>query len=130
MGRRVEQVRYCERTCTWRVNSRSTVNDDTTTTEQEDEFDKLIVSNGHYAKPSDGGFGSEASIRERFRGHVLHSHNYRKPDIFKRGERVVIVGAAASALDIGVELAQYGCEVVLAHRGANVSSKSKQKFFV
>ena len=67
------------------------------------------VANGHYSKPSYGGFGTESEIKQKFEGNVIHSHNYRSPEQsgFEPGQTVVVIGASASALDISVELAKY-----------------------
>lgn len=51
-----------------------------------------------------------------YRGQVLHTADYRRPEPF-RGQRVVIVGGANGAVHIGVELAQVA-RVTLATRQA------------
>ena len=76
----------------------------------------LVVATGIVANPY------EPSIpeRKRFRGRVLHSVNYMRPETF-RGERVLVVGAGNSAGEISVELARAGAQVTLAVRsGATV----------
>jgi cation diffusion facilitator CzcD-associated flavoprotein CzcO len=58
--------------------------------------------------------------RERFRGRVLHSVEYRRPDPF-RGRRVLMVGVGNSGGEIASELAAAGATVTVAVRsGANV----------
>lgn len=58
--------------------------------------------------------------RRRFRGRVLHSVDYRRPDSFI-GRRVLVVGAGNSAGEISVELARAGADVTVAVRtGASV----------
>ncbi len=52
--------------------------------------------------------------QDRFRGTVMHSAGYKNPDQFK-GPRVVVVGAANSAVQIAVELAGVA-DVTLATR--------------
>ena len=60
------------------------------------------------------------SGRERFRGRVMHSVDYRRPFGFK-GRRVLVVGVGNSGGEIGSELAQHGAHVTVAVRtGANV----------
>lgn len=51
---------------------------------------------------------------ENFSGHCLHSSAYRTPEAFA-GQRVVVVGAANSAVQIAYELAGVA-QVVLATR--------------
>ena len=65
-----------------------------------------IVSNPHV--PSIAG-------RERFRGRIGHSVEYRRPDGYA-GRRVLIVGIGNSAGEIAVELARNGAHVVVCAR--------------
>ena len=51
----------------------------------------------------------------RFGGHILHSAEYRRPDRFL-GQRVLVVGAGNSGVDIAHDLAAAGVDVVLAAR--------------
>lgn len=51
---------------------------------------------------------------ETFPGSVMHSHEYRKPDEFA-GKRVIVLGAASSGIDIGIELAGKASHVYLSH---------------
>jgi len=58
--------------------------------------------------------------RERFRGRVIHSVEYRRPGPF-RGRRVLVVGVGNSGGEIASELAASGATVTVAVRsGANV----------
>ena len=58
--------------------------------------------------------------RERFRGRVIHSVEYRRPAEFI-GRRVLVVGVGNSGGEIGSELANAGARVTMAVRsGANV----------
>jgi cation diffusion facilitator CzcD-associated flavoprotein CzcO len=58
--------------------------------------------------------------RERFRGRVMHSVEYRRPAGFA-GRRVLVVGVGNSGGEIGSELANAGARVTIAVRsGANV----------
>ncbi|HEX5075081.1 MAG TPA: NAD(P)/FAD-dependent oxidoreductase [Gemmatimonadaceae bacterium] len=58
--------------------------------------------------------------RERFRGRVIHSVEYRRPAGFQ-GRRVLVVGVGNSGGEIGSELANSGADVTVAVRtGANV----------
>lgn len=53
--------------------------------------------------------------RDRFKGDVLHSVSYRKPDPFK-GRRVLVVGSGNSAGEIAPELAHSGADVTVSVR--------------
>ena len=58
--------------------------------------------------------------RERFRGRVIHSVEYRRPAGYA-GRRVLVVGVGNSGGEIGSELANAGARVTIAVRsGANV----------
>ena len=58
--------------------------------------------------------------RERFRGRVMHSVDYRQPSGFQ-GRRVLVVGVGNSGGEIASELANVGAQVTVAVRsGANV----------
>lgn len=58
--------------------------------------------------------------RERYRGRVIHSVDYRRPAGFQ-GRRVLVVGVGNSGAEIGSELAHAGAHVTMAVRsGANV----------
>ena len=58
--------------------------------------------------------------RERFRGRMMHSVEYRRPAGFA-GRRVLVVGVGNSGAEIGSELANAGSRVTIAVRsGANV----------
>ncbi|EZA52799.1 hypothetical protein DMN91_008805 [Ooceraea biroi] len=69
-------------------------------------FDAVMVCNGHYFEPN---IPSIAGI-ETFSGTVLHSHSYRKPDVFS-GKTVLVLGAASSGTDIALELSNYATRV-------------------
>lgn len=49
---------------------------------------------------------------ETFPGTILHSHSYRKPDMFS-GKTVLVLGAASSGVDIALELSRHATKVYL-----------------
>jgi putative flavoprotein involved in K+ transport len=61
----------------------------------------IIAATGPFRQPALPVFPGQ----DTFRGQVLHSAAYRSPDPFS-GQRVLVVGAGNSAVQIGVELAQ------------------------
>lgn len=73
-------------------------------------FDSVFVCSGHYSDPH---IPNIPGIKN-FKGKVLHSHSYRCAEPFS-GRSVVVLGAAASGLDISIELAKVGAQVVLSH---------------
>jgi cation diffusion facilitator CzcD-associated flavoprotein CzcO len=54
--------------------------------------------------------------RERFRGRILHSSEYRNGEPF-RGQNVLVVGFGNSAGEIAVDLHEHGARVAMAVRG-------------
>lgn len=70
----------------------------------------LVVASGAFGMPNRPSITGQAL----FRGRVLHSAEYQSPDSF-RGQRVIVVGAANSAVQIATELADVA-QVTLATR--------------
>ncbi|XP_071521970.1 LOW QUALITY PROTEIN: uncharacterized protein [Panulirus ornatus] len=72
--------------------------------------DALLICNGHFTVPHvphiDG--------IENYKGHQVHSCNYHEPSPYG-GSRVLILGAAASGLDISLDLSSVVKEVLLSH---------------
>lgn len=66
----------------------------------EQLFDGIAVCNGHYSKPR---VPAIAGV-DTFFGKLMHSHNYRSPAAFTN-KRVVLLGTAASGVDIAREIA-------------------------
>jgi len=64
------------------------------------QYSGLVIANGHHWDPLLPEFKGE------FTGEVMHSREYRTPEIF-RGRRVLVVGAGNSGCDIAVEAAQH-----------------------
>ncbi|KAI1902796.1 hypothetical protein AGOR_G00019750 [Albula goreensis] len=73
-------------------------------------FDAIFVCTGHYSDP----YLPSIPGLEHFKGTLLHSHSYRKPEHFT-GQSVVVLGAGASGLDISIELAGVNAQVILSH---------------
>ena len=80
------------------------------------EAGSVVVATGIVANPRT----PDIPGRELFRGHVLHSVDYRRADPFL-GQRVLVVGVGNSGGEIGSELARAGVDVtMLVRSGANV----------
>jgi dimethylaniline monooxygenase (N-oxide forming) len=74
-------------------------------------FDAVVVATGLFARELEPPFRD----RERFRGTVVHSRDYRDPAPFA-GKDVLVVGAGSSGADIAVELASVARSVRVAVR--------------
>ena len=72
---------------------------DTFQGEVAEKFDALTVCNGHYSEPR----VPDVPEFSHFPAFVMHSHNYRSPDMFA-GMKVAIVGAASSGMDLANEI--------------------------
>jgi cation diffusion facilitator CzcD-associated flavoprotein CzcO len=76
----------------------------------------VVIATGIVSNPR----GADIAHRDRFRGRVVHSVEYRRPGAFT-GQRVLVVGAGNSSGEISVELATAGAHVTVAIRsGARV----------
>jgi cation diffusion facilitator CzcD-associated flavoprotein CzcO len=62
-------------------------------------FDAVVVASGRFGRS----LAPDLAGRERFRGAVLHSSDYRDPEIFT-GQDVVVAGAGSSGADIAIDL--------------------------
>ncbi|TRY64055.1 hypothetical protein TCAL_07717 [Tigriopus californicus] len=81
-------------------------------------FDVILVCNGHYSVP----YYAPISNIERFQGIRMHSHDYRNPTRFQ-GMNVALLGAAASGIDISLEIAEEATQVYLCHNNPSIPSK-------
>jgi Flavin-binding monooxygenase-like len=61
-----------------------------------EEFDALVVANGHHWKPR------MPTYPGQFSGELLHSHDYKRAAPFA-GRRVLVIGGGNSACDVAVE---------------------------
>ena len=82
---------------------------------EEEDFDAVLVCNGHYAQPFTPEVDGAAAF-EAAGGVVMHAHDYRAPRAAAfGGKRVLLLGAAASAEDIARELAGVAAAVLVSH---------------
>lgn len=64
-------------------------------TVQTDIFDAVFVCNGHFSYPRI----PQHTGQNLYKGKLLHSHDYRDPNVFT-DEKVLVVGSGASGVDI------------------------------
>ncbi|KAK5128009.1 hypothetical protein LTR85_005126 [Meristemomyces frigidus] len=69
----------------------------------KEEFDAVVLCNGHYAVPFIPYVPGLAEYMDRYPGKVLHSKSYRAASTFT-GKNVMIIGNSASGLDIASAL--------------------------
>lgn len=73
-------------------------------------YDGIFICNGHYSAPK---FPKVEGL-EQFKGEIMHSHNYRYPELFK-GKTILTVGAGPSGIDITMDLASQAKHVYWSH---------------
>ena len=106
----VRQVGWQNSSGTFLVSAVDLVNDRTTT----EEFDYVVVANGHFSIPNVPHFDGF----DRFNGRILHAHDFRDAVEFKDRD-ILIVGTSYSAEDIASQCYKYGCKsVTISHRTA------------
>ncbi|KAI3420107.1 hypothetical protein GPALN_003433 [Globodera pallida] len=88
-------------------------------TEREEEFDAVVLAQGHHARPKIVKFEGQ----DKFEGRLIHSHDYKDSKQYEDQVNVV-VGAGNSAMDLAVELGRVGKKCYLStRRGAWVGKR-------
>lgn len=90
----------------WRVKHRHVVSGD----EFDEIFDYIFICTGHYSKPNHPKIPNE----DKFKGTIIHSHDYREPDPYK-GRRVLTIGSGPSGMDITLDIAEVSLRAVHSH---------------
>ncbi|SCU97802.1 LANO_0E17018g1_1 [Lachancea nothofagi CBS 11611] len=83
----------------WKLFIKETSRDTQSVRWYEEEFDGLIVSNGHYSIPYIPKIDGLSQWNAAFPGSIQHSKSFRDPKVFK-SKRVVFVGTGLSGVDI------------------------------
>ncbi|XP_018577185.1 senecionine N-oxygenase [Anoplophora glabripennis] len=73
-------------------------------------YDAVMICNGHYNEPVMPNFLGQ----ENFTGKIEHSHSFRSPECNK-DQRVLVVGAGPSGLDLTLQVSRVAKYVVLSH---------------
>ena len=81
-----------------------------------EEFDAVLICNGHYSKPHMPAIpGSEF-----FGGSIVHSNSYREPEAYA-GQDILLIGAGYSGTDIVLDLSPHCRKVYISNRGQHIS---------
>ncbi|CAB3388771.1 Hypothetical predicted protein [Cloeon dipterum] len=121
-NRSVVQVRPFKKndddTVNWEIKTRDYLTDE----EFTDYFEGVAVCNGHHSEP----VIPEIEGKQEFDGFIMHSHAYRESCPFK-GQRVLVVGAGPSGLDIALEVSKVALRVSLSHhlKSSQINFKGK-----
>ncbi len=73
-----------------------------------DIFDGVMLASGHHTIPY---LPTEWPDQARFRGRIIHSHDY-KDHCGYEDQRIVVVGVGNSGADIAVELSKIAQQVM------------------
>ena len=104
----VRHVSYDEGTGKFTVTAHDLVKDH----EYAEEFDNVVVANGHFSTPNVPHFDGF----DTFNGRVLHAHDFRDALEFKDKD-ILLIGTSYSAEDIGSQCWKYGCKsITVSHR--------------
>jgi cation diffusion facilitator CzcD-associated flavoprotein CzcO len=100
----------------WTVGSR-----DAQGAETVRSFDHVVIASGHHSEPAMP--DPLPAGADSFTGRILHSMDYMDGRDFE-GQRVVVVGLGASAVDIAADLSPHAVQTVLsARRGLHIIPK-------
>jgi len=83
----------------WELNSKFTITNET----RKDQYDAIVVATGHYSVPIIPSVLGIEDFNSTYPSIITHSKVYRSPVAFK-DKKVVVVGNAASGLDIGKQI--------------------------
>ncbi|ERS99622.1 hypothetical protein HMPREF1624_02982 [Sporothrix schenckii ATCC 58251] len=72
----------------------------------QEEFDAVILGNGHYAVPFVPAVTGLPEFLVNYPGRVIHSKSYRSPKVYT-GKRVLVIGNSASGHDVADQLVKY-----------------------
>lgn len=75
-----------------------------------EEFDGVMICNGHYHTPSTPRLLGD----DTFTGKIMHSHDYRDAKHFD-GRRVLVIGAGPSGMDLALQISKFASLVILSH---------------
>ncbi|VDO24413.1 unnamed protein product [Brugia timori] len=105
---RIERDEKYEETGRWNVTYRI-INDNTTQTEK---FEGILLCCGHHTIPY---WPKPFPGQDKFRGEIIHSHDYREPFSYI-DKTVVLIGIGNSSGDIAVDLSRISKEVYISTR--------------
>ncbi|XP_068619079.1 senecionine N-oxygenase-like isoform X2 [Battus philenor] len=99
----------------WRIKHKHVLKGD----EFEEDYDFVIIGTGHFSKPN----MPEITGEQLFKGTIIHSHDYRVPDVYNN-RRVLVVGAGPSGMDIAIDVA-FGCKTLIHSHHSKVNFRTK-----
>ncbi|KAG6831535.1 hypothetical protein H0H87_004861 [Tephrocybe sp. NHM501043] len=85
-----------------------------------EDFDAVVVASGRYNAPNVPDIAGLAVWADRFPGHLIHSRQYRTPDLYAN-QTVLIVGAATSGGEISRDISPKAQKIYQSVRPDNTS---------
>ena len=85
----------------WELTSKSTI----TNKEERRDYDAIVVASGHYSVPLIPSVPGIEAFNGAHPSVITHSKFYRAPESFVN-KKVIVVGSAASGLEIGSQISQ------------------------
>ena len=80
------------------------------------EFDSVVIASGHYNLPRIPDTPGLKEWKTAFKDRVIHSKQYRKADVF-RGKNILVIGAGVSSNDICREVGEVANHIFQSVRG-------------
>ncbi|KAH7643799.1 dimethylaniline monooxygenase [Dermatophagoides farinae] len=75
-------------------------------------FDVILICTGRYSVPH----WPKYDTMKKFKGKLLHSHDYRQPEDYI-GQRIAVIGGGLSGVDISQECSHHCKEVIFVNNG-------------
>ena len=85
----------------WNLTWKSTITEE----KKLGQYDAVVVANGHYSVPFIPSVTGIEAFHTAYPSIITHSKIYRSPEAFAN-KKVIVVGSAASGLDIGTQISQ------------------------
>ncbi|OTF69862.1 dimethylaniline monooxygenase[N-oxide-forming] 3-like protein [Euroglyphus maynei] len=76
------------------------------------KFDIIFICTGRYSVPN----WPKYDTMKKFKGKLLHSHDYRQPEDYI-DERIAVIGGGLSGVDISQECSKYCKEIIFVNNG-------------
>lgn len=83
----------------WCVTVKHTIHEGNEEEWYQEEFDAVIIANGHYTVPNIPHIPGLAEYNKKYPGIIIHSKSYRDPKIFK-DKKVLVVGGSFSSANL------------------------------
>ncbi|KAI5961653.1 uncharacterized protein KGF55_003970 [Candida pseudojiufengensis] len=118
----VENVEKNEKTGKWELTIRHKPNGQNKNEWYKEEFDAVVVANGHYTVPYYPHIEGLAEFNEHFPNSILHVKSFRNVEDFK-GKDVLVVGNSISTANVVQYIVPVAKSVTVSKRGEHLVFK-------